>query len=157
MSNIKANKPLVQYNQVVRMYSFFRVTLHSVTCVSCVILLWGRKTLNKLMRGWSIERLNRSHERSFIRIALVASFVQMSSRVSHKCIPISKRSKFVNYHDACANLQKAQKATNASSNSQLLNKILIHSKLLNSKLLSIWNSNGITPKGPLGPWAPKAP
>jgi hypothetical protein len=33
----------------------------------------------------------------------------------------------------------------------------IHSKWLNSKLLSIWNSSGITPKGPLGPWAPKAP
>ena len=36
-------------------------------------------------------------------------------------------------------------------------KLLNGSEWLNSKLLSIWNSSGITPKGPLGPWAPKAP
>ena len=60
-----------------------QVTLHSVTCVSCVTLFWGRESLDKLVRGWSVERLYRSHERSFIRIALVASLVQMSSHVSH--------------------------------------------------------------------------
>ena len=53
--------------------------------------------------------------------------------------------------------RKRKKTTDASSNCQLSNKIEIPSKRLNSKLLSIWTSYGIIPKGPLGHWAPKAP
>ena len=81
MTNRKSRGPLAQDDQAVRMYSFIRVTLcsfifhvHVFVRVFRVFYCFGvRKALEKtLMRRWSVERLNRSHERSLIRIALVS-------------------------------------------------------------------------------------